>query len=313
MIDKLYILIIICLATALFGSLLKIYHIRNKVNELTNSLEDIEVNTINRKTLIKESDLLSSLVYQINDIVYNYEEKLRNLQVADETNKQLMTSLSHDVRTPLTTLIGYLDAVHSELVMGPERDEYIEIARQRAYDLKEYIDVLFDWFKLNSNDFTMAVDDVEVGEATRCILKDWIPVFRENLLDFDIDIPEKSIIVNLDIDGYSRIINNLVQNILNHSHSDKIEIVIRTAGENVEICIRDNGIGIAKEDLQHIFDRLYKCDKGRSGKGSGLGLAIVHQIVELMGGTIVAQSKLNEYTAFIIKFPLAKKSLCKKT
>lgn len=310
-IDKFYIIIFICLVIILCCSLLKIYHIRKKVNELVNSLEDIEVTTINRKTLIKENDLLAPLVYQINDIVYNYEEKLQELRIADETNKQLMTSLSHDVRTPLTTLIGYLDAVHNELVVGTEQDEYIEIARQRAYDLKEYIDVLFDWFKLNSKEFTLSIADIEIGEATRCILKDWIPIFRENLLDFDIDIPEKSIMVNLDMDGYARVINNLIQNVISHSHADKIEILMRTAGENVEICIRDNGVGIAKEDLQHIFERLYKCDKGRSEKGSGLGLAIVHQMVELMGGTIAAQSILNEYTAFIIKFPLVKKSLCK--
>lgn len=297
-------ILIACLICIAGGCLLKIYRIRQKINELAQTLSNVEIDQINHKTLIKETDLLAPLVYQVNQIVYDYEEKLRNLQAADETNKQLMTSLSHDVRTPLTTLIGYLDAAHNGLVTGAEREEYIETARKRAYDLKEYVDVLFDWFRLNSNEFTLAIEPMEITELTRCILKDWIPVFREKSLNYDIEIPEKRLMVNLDLDGYSRIINNLIQNVLSHSHADRIEISMQSSDKFVEIQVRDNGVGIAKEDLQHIFDRLYKCDKGRSEKGSGLGLSIVSQIVERMDGTITAKSELNEFTTFTIKFPL---------
>lgn len=93
-----------------------------------------------------------------------------------------MTSLSHDVRTPLTTLIGYLDAAHKGLVTGKDRDDYIETARRKAHDLKEYIDVLFDWFKLNSNEFALEIQSVEAAELTRNILIDWIPILRINRL-----------------------------------------------------------------------------------------------------------------------------------
>lgn len=302
--DLIFLIVIVCLVCILCGCLLKIYHIRKKVSELTENLSNVEINHINQKTLIKETDLLAPLVYQVNQIVYDYEEKLRDLQAADETNKQLMTSLSHDVRTPLTTLIGYLDAAHNGLVAGAEREEYIETARKRAYDLKEFVDVLFDWFRLNSNEFTLAIEPVEITELTRCILKDWIPVFREKSLDYDIEIPEKRLIVKLDLDGYSRIINNLIQNVLSHSHAEIISIAMQSTDKFVEIRVQDNGVGIAKEDLHHIFDRLYKCDKSRSEKGSGLGLAIVSQIVERMDGTITVESKINEFTTFVIKFTL---------
>ena len=80
-----------------------------------------------------------------------------------------MTSLSHDVRTPLTTLIGYLDAAHKGLVTGRDRDDDIETARRKAHDLKEYIDVLFDWFKLNSDEFALEIQSVEAAELTRNI------------------------------------------------------------------------------------------------------------------------------------------------
>lgn len=302
MVKLFLVVLIICLAFSLFACLLKIFHIYGKINEVTEILSEVEINGTNRKALIKDTELLAPLVYQVNHIVYTYEERLHELQTADETNKQLMTSLSHDVRTPLTTLIGYLDAAHNGLVEGQEREEYIETARQRAYDLKEYIDVLFDWFRLNSNEFSLSVEATEIAELTRCILKDWIPVFREKALDYDIEIPMKRLMVNIDVDGYSRVINNLVQNVLAHSHANEIQIIMRNIEKYVEIRVQDDGVGISKDDLQHIFERLYKCDKGRSEKGSGLGLAITRQIIERMGGTISVESKLNEYTVFIIKF-----------
>lgn len=300
----LLILIILCLLIALAACLLKFYELRHKFDDLTEILSDIQTEHTNKKLLIKETDMLAPLVFQINHIVYAYEEKLRDLKSAEETNKQLMTSLSHDVRTPLTTLIGYLDAVHSSLVTGKEQDEYVETARQRAYDLKDYIDVLFDWFRLNSNEFTLSIEKVELTELTRNILKDWIPVFLEKSLQYDIEIPEEQVMVKIDPDGYTRVINNLVQNVLAHSHADKIEFIVSVLSQQVMIHIIDNGIGIEKEDLPHIFDRLYKCDKGRSEKGSGLGLAIVYQMVDRMGGSILAQSTPNEQTTFTVTLPL---------
>ena len=156
--------------------------------------------------------------------------------------------------------------------------------------MKEYIDILFDWFKLNSNEFAMDINTVEAAELTRNILIDWIPIFEDRQIDYNIDIPEQPFRVKLDTDGYMRILNNLIQNVISHSHADKIEIFLSKQEKNMQIRLTDNGIGIEKEDLKHIFERLYKCDKGRSEKGSGLGLSIVHQLVEKMGGNITVES-----------------------
>ena len=101
-----------------------------------------------------------------------------------------------------------------------------------------------------------------------------------------------------------RILNNLIQNVISHSRADKIEIALTKKKRDMEITVTDNGIGIEKEDLKHIFERLYKCDKGRSEKGSGLGLSIVHQLVGKMNGTITAESTQGSGTTFILLFPL---------
>lgn len=215
-----------------------------------------------------------------------------------------MTSLSHDVRTPLTTLIGYLDAAHKGIVTGKDKDEYVEIARRKAHDLKEYIDVLFDWFKLNSDEFVLLIDPVEAVELTRNILIDWIPIFEDKQIDYSIDIPEQPFRVRLDPDAYMRVLNNLIQNVIVHSHADKINISLSNQDGNMKIVVADNGVGIEKDDLKHIFERLYKCDKGRSEKGSGLGLSIVHQLVEKMNGTITAESTPGNGTMFALYFLL---------
>ncbi len=278
--------------------------VKKQILEMADALEDVKNGNGNRRILSETHELTAPLAYNINDIVLSYENRLSACHQTEETNRQLMTSLSHDVRTPLTTLIGYLDAAHKGIVCGKERDDYIETARRKAHDLKEYIDVLFDWFKLGSNDFSMNISAVDLTELTRNILIDWIPIFEDAQVNFMIDIPEQPFRVQIDPDGYMRILNNLLQNVISHSHADKIEIALLKQGENIKIVLSDNGVGIEKEDLKHIFERLYKCDKGRSEKGSGLGLSIVHQLVVKLNGTITADSVPGKGTIFTLFFPL---------
>ncbi len=297
--------IIIAIISVLFSFLI-IWQTKRQIAEMSEALADIKTGNGNRRILAVTNELVSPLAYEINDIILSYENRLATYRQMDKTNKQLMTNLSHDVRTPLTTLIGYLDASQKGIVTGEERDNYIEIARHKAHDLKEYIDILFDWFKLNSNEFTMNIASVEIVGLTRDILIDWIPIFEGNQIEYVIEIPEQPFIVNLDTDGYMRILNNLIQNIISHSQADRIILELSKQGEDIKLSLSDNGIGIEKEDLKHIFERLYKCDKGRSQKGSGLGLSIVHQLIEKMGGKISVESTWGNGTYFTLFFPLIK-------
>ena len=299
--------IVIGIVIVLFSvcsSVWTVRRVKKEISEIADALEDIKNGNGNRRILAETHELIAPLAYAINDIILSYEKRLSAYHQTDETNRQLMTSLSHDVRTPLTTLIGYLDAAHKGIVDGKERDDYIETARRKAHDLKEYIDVLFDWFKLGSNEFSMNIAEIDLTELTRNILIDWIPILEDTQVGFTIDIPEQPFRVQIDPDGYMRILNNLIQNVISHSHADKIEIALSEQNGNIKILLSDNGIGIGKEDLKHIFDRLYKCDKGRSEKGSGLGLSIVHELVEKLNGTITADSTPGKGTIFTLFFPL---------
>ncbi len=301
--------IIVVLSTAsavlaVLTSFFRIRRVKKQIAEMADALNDVKNGNGNRRILSAANELTAPIAYEINEIVVSYENRLSVVRQAEETNRQLMTSLSHDVRTPLTTLLGYLDAAHKGIVAGKEREDYIETARRKAHELKEYIDVLFDWFKLNSNEFALEPESVEAAELTRNILIDWIPVFEDRQLDYSINISEQPVRVRLDTDGYMRILNNIIQNVIAHSHADRIEISLSKQGENMKLLLADNGVGIEKEDLKHIFERLYKCDKGRSEKGSGLGLSIVHQLAEKMGGSITAESQPGKGTAFTLIFPL---------
>ena len=295
---------IVIVLLSVCSSALTVRRVKKQISEISDALEDIKNGNGNRRILAETHELVAPLAYAINDIILSYEKRLSAYRQTEETNRQLMTSLSHDVRTPLTTLIGYLDAAHKGIVDGKERDDYIETARRKAHDLKEYIDVLFDWFRLGSNEFSMNIAEIDLTELTRNILIDWIPIFEDTQVDFTIDIPEQPFRVQIDPDGYMRILNNLIQNVISHSHADKIEIALSEQNRNIKILLSDNGIGIGKEDLKHIFDRLYKCDKGRSEKGSGLGLSIVHELVDKLNGTITADSTPGKGTIFTLFFPL---------
>ena len=295
---------IVIAVVAVLTSIVLVRRVKKQIAEMTDALVDVKNGNGNRRILSATNELTAPLAYEINEIVVSYESRLSIVRQTEETNRQLMTSLSHDVRTPLTTLIGYLDAAHKGLVTGKDRDDYIETARRKAHDLKEYIDVLFDWFKFNSDEFAMEINTIEAGELTRDILIDWIPIFEDKQIEYHIDIPEQPFRVKLDTDGYMRILNNLIQNVIAHSRADKIKISLSKQSGNMKILLVDNGTGIEKEDLKHIFERLYKCDKGRSEKGSGLGLSIVHQLVEKMNGTIMAESVPGNGTTFTLIFPL---------
>ena len=149
---------------AMLISIFLVRRVKKQITEMTDALMDVKSGNGNRRILSVANELVAPLAYEINEIVVSYERRLSIVRQTEETNRQLMTSLSHDVRTPLTTLIGYLDAAHKGMVTGKDRDDYIEIARRKAHDLKEYIDILFDWFKLNSNEFAL---EIQSGPMSR--------------------------------------------------------------------------------------------------------------------------------------------------
>lgn len=299
---------LICLLTAFW----LLAEIRRQIQRMVQILEEIQKGNGNRRILIPPGHLMAPLAYAVNGVVQRYEEEQLRARRSEEADRQLMTSLSHDIRTPLTTLIGYLDAIHRQVVVGAARKQYLEIARRKAHDLKQITDALFVWCKLHSGEASLDPAVQDVGELTRRVLVDWVPLLEEARIGYEANIREAPFWVVIDKEGYQRILNNLLQNVLVHSQATRILICVQNDGEDVLVQIADNGTGIAEEDLGHIFSRLYKCDSSRASCGSGLGLSIAQQLVEKMGGCIAVKSKSGCGTSFSLRFPAAGEKKCKE-
>jgi Signal transduction histidine kinase len=290
-------LIILCAVMLIY-----ITRIKSQIKQAAAVLNDIADGNLDRRIITQEDTGISELCYKINEIVINMKAEIVNHQQSEKAYRQLITSLSHDIRTPLASLIGYLSAVNDGIVENKEKEEYIHLSLEKAFDLKDYVDTLFEWLKLESGEHKFHFEESDICEFTREIITDWIPQIESKNLEYDIIIPETKINIDIDRNAYKRIINNLLQNIFIHSNANKIFLNICTDNRMVEILISDNGTGISEKDLPYIFDRLYKCDTTRGIRGNGLGLSIVHELVKANNGKIAVSSIYGQGTDFTLTF-----------
>lgn len=283
----------------------KLRRVREQLSIIKDALEDIKHGNLNRRVLARENDVTQQICFDINEIAVSSQSRLIRQKQAERAYKRLMTSLSHDVKTPLASLVGYLEAVESKLVVGEEKEEYIHVASEKAHHLKYFVETLFEWVKLDAGEQIFHFESCDLNELSRNIIADWIPVLESSQIDYEVDIPEMEYTIQLDPNAYTRIINNLLQNVITHSEGNKLTLQIFEDEKRAEIIVADNGKGISPDDLPHIFERMYQCDHSRSGKGTGLGLSIVKELVNAHKGKITADSILGNGTEFTISLPKA--------
>lgn len=261
-----------------------------------------------RKLYSKGSGLLSQVSYQFNSLMYSYHARLAEQKKIEQANKELMTSLSHDVRTPLASLLGYLDALEDGVPAREEQPRYISIARKKAYDLNKLVDTLFDWFKIDSNAMVLTMKQVDLAELVRQTIIEWLPVFERHSIELSLSLPEQAVWTALDEAAAERVISNVIHNAIVHSQCTTLQISLKSSLTDVQgkrgnqLTIADNGIGMEEQQLGHVFERLYRADSSRSRSSSGLGLWIAKQLCEMQGGTIEAASKPGAGSTFTITF-----------
>lgn len=293
-----------------FGIIICMYWwtVRTKaeVKMIENVLENVIEGNIDRRIVIKNNSCMAELCFKINVILENCKQIITDKTIAEKENKALMTSLSHDIRTPLTSIIGYLDAM---IYLDGNQElsrEFIETARRKAYLLKQYVDNLFQWFKLNSKEQQFLLKKIEVVELTKIIFANWIETFEQYHMEYEFVNDIETAYALIDETAFERIVNNLIQNVLEHSGASIIKIGIQKEKENIRLSVEDNGIGISATDQKRIFERLYKGDVSRSKKGSGLGLAITRKLVDALKGEIHVESEEGMGTKFIFQLECTK-------
>lgn len=303
---NLYLLLTLLAALLVIGCLLaRLHRVRGQLSLIRDALTDIKNGNLNRRVLVRESDLTKQICYDINEIAMSNQSRLIQQKQSEQAYKRLMTSLSHDVKTPLASLVGYLEAVESKMVTGAEQEEYIRVATEKAYHLKDFVTALFEWVKLDAREQIFHFELCDLNEVSRDIMADWVPLLESHSLAYEIEIPETEYMTRLDPTAYTRILNNLLQNILTHSAASQVSINVIETKQQAKIMVSDNGKGISASDLPHIFERLYQCDLSRSARGNGLGLSIAKELVSVHKGTITADSVPGAGTTFTITIPKA--------
>ena len=300
------VLLLIMFCTALLVIIFlvtKLRRVRGQLSIIEEALEDIKSGNLNRRMLAKRNDMTRKICYDINEIAMNSQTQLIRQKQSEQAYKRLMTSISHDVKTPLASLVGYLEAIECKIVAGEEKDEYVHVAFEKAHYLKHFVENLFEWVKLDSGEQIFRFEVLDLNEVSRNIIADWISVLENSDFEYEFDIPETEYLMRIDINAYSRILNNLLQNVLIHSKGNKVIFRISENDRQARITLADNGKGISPDHLPHIFERMYQCDQSRSAKGNGLGLSIVKELMAAHKGTIAADSAPDKGTIFTILLP----------
>ena len=292
---NLYLLLSLLIALLVISYLLgKLHRVRGQLFLIRDALNDIKAGNLNRRVLARESDLTKQICYDINEIAMSSQSRLIQQKQSEQ-----------DVKTPLASLVGYLEAVESKMVTGAEKEEYIRVAMEKAHHLKDFVTALFEWVKLDAGEQIFHFEVCDLNELSRDIMADWVPLLENHDLSYEIEIPETEYMTRVDSTAYTRILNNLLQNILTHSDASKVFLTVTETEQQAKIVVADNGNGIAASDLPHIFERMYQCDHSRSAKGNGLGLSIAKELVSIHKGTITAASVPGNGTTFIIILPKA--------
>lgn len=282
------------------------YGIKKTIKRVNKELWEMSSeDSTGRKILIKADDPFSEIVFSVNKIIDKKNAEIERLKISEKAHKSLLTSLAHDLRTPLTTLIGYLEAI--DININKEKNtEYLQIALGKAKQLKENVNQIFEWAKLYSNTEELKLKKTDLSESTRAILVDWIPIFEKKNISYDIDIPDDRLDGYIDEISYHTLINNLVKNIIDHANAREVKVRLYDSEDKIILEIHDDGIGIEEKIKDRIFEEFYKGSKSRGNKGNGLGLSIVRLLVEKQKGEITLDTAVNKGTAFKIAFPKAK-------
>jgi signal transduction histidine kinase len=252
-----------------------------------------------------EIDLLTFTFKQLIDRIQSQVEKLKE---ADSLRRELVTNVSHDLRTPLATLQGYIETVFlkDESLSADDRKHHLEIAIQHCERLSKLVNELFELAKLDSNEIRVRHEPFNISELVHDVAQKFDLSAQEKQLNIQIDLVPGLPFVIADIAMIERVIENLLENAVRHTPpGGSIRLTFSPHNSDIAVGISDTGCGIPGEDLPFIFDRFYRREKTQSGKTgySGLGLAIARRILELHDKPIRVESTPGSGTTFTFLLP----------
>jgi signal transduction histidine kinase len=257
------------------------------------------------------ADEIDRLGVALRDMSARLAAQVQKLKQTDVLRRELVANVSHDLKTPLATLQGYVDTLllKEDILSGDERRNYLEIASRSCRRLTKLVSNLIELAKLDAHAVVPQVETFSAAELLQDVAQKFLLDARERRIDLRTELPEHPPYVCADIGLIERVLENLIGNALAHTDAGgKVRLVLEDREDHAVVKVSDTGSGIPPEELANIFDRFYRVEGPRWERGgsAGLGLAIGKSILELHGSALQVESKVGEGTSFAFVLPVAR-------
>lgn len=277
------------------GTQIKLKKISQKLEEIqdTDSDENVMVFTDNK--------VLMDLAAQINRLLENQRKVKVDYRRSEISSKKMLSNISHDIKTPMTVILGYLEIMR--LNSSGENEMLLKV-EQKAQRVMELINQFFMLAKLEAGDTEITISKIDVCEACRENVLDFYELLTQKEFQVDVDIPEEAVFVRGNKDALQRILFNLISNVVRYGSDGKyMGMFLRSDEKYIYIDVVDKGKGIERAFAQNVFERLFTMEDSRNREiqGNGLGLTIAQNLAHQLGGEITLESEPNVKTTFTVK------------
>ena len=263
-------------------------------NEVTEGINEVASGNFQVEFPVRSEDELSMMARGLNKMTGDINRMMENERNTEYAKNELITSVAHDLRTPLTSIIGYLGLVtNKEGMDGETKEKYVAVAYEKALRLERLIEDLFSYTKVSFGQITLRKSTIDLVKLTEQLLDEFYPSIQQAELISSFSANEKQMLVEMDGDLMARAIANLISNAIKYGRDGKmLKVELQKRGSNIKLMVTNFGQMIPEADLAHIFDKFYRVEGSRSMDtgGTGLGLAITRNIVRMHGGTVEAKS-----------------------
>lgn len=293
------------LAMVLFSKYTSL-HIIKPVKALLDGVYSISKGQYDYKIAVPANNELEDLRLAINELSSKLKIEIALKEKAEKSRQQLILDITHDLKTPITNIMGYCETL-KELDCKDKGtcEKYLDIIIQNSHKANQMAQDLFELSQLESTDFNLDKRPFDFGEFLREVMISFIPAMEQKHMELDIDMPEEDIWVEMDKLKMERAIGNLFSNAIKYAgEGTVINVFLRCTEDSLKLIVKDNGAGIPEAYNESIFEPFVRLDPSRNSKtgGTGLGLAITKKIIERHGGSIVLESQINEGCTFTVDF-----------
>ena len=274
------------------------------ISRISSAMREIAEGDLNITLDVEGDDEFADMAENLNNMVEELRQLMDKERESERTKNELITNVAHDLRTPLTSIIGYLELLSGPVKLNEEmRKKYLDITYKKSKRLQKLIEDLFGFTKLNYGKISMKVSKVDIVKLLSQMLEEFYPNFMEKNLAYELQSNVTAKVITADGNLLARLFDNLINNAIKYgSEGKKIIVKVDATDTVVTVSVTNFGYVIPKEELPLLFEKFYRVEQSRSVNtgGTGLGLAIAKNIVDMHGGTIGVTSDLNG-TVFTVK------------